>query len=504
MTPVYLGVDIGTSSSKGVLVTSSGEIVARAQRGHATANPRPGWFEHDAEAIWWRDFTALARELATATDGKTLAGIGVSGIGPCLLPADAHGIPLRPAILYGVDTRAIDQIGELEAEFGAEQIRARGGSPLTSQALGPKIAWLRQQEPEIYARTRMLLTAPSYLVNRLTGRYVLDHHSASQCTPLYDLTAQDWNHTWSEHVAPGVALPELAWPTEATGVVSAEATTETGLPAGTPVTAGTIDSWAEATSVGMNRPGDVVVMYGTTMFLIEVTDGIATHPGLWSTTGVREGSYTLAAGMATSGSITDWLATLTTGDFATLTREAAQSPPGAGGLLLLPYFAGERTPLFDPHARGGILGLTLAHTRGDLYRAILEATAFGVRHNLEVMTEAVGAAGLPRRLVAAGGGTKGDLWPRIVSDVTGRPQQIPTETVGACLGDAMLAANATGNAPEPASWNPQAGMISPDDARRELYERRYRDYLAFYRSTAEIAHRLAADQEAATDSYAKP
>ncbi|MGH3494832.1 MAG: FGGY-family carbohydrate kinase [Sciscionella sp.] len=496
MSALLLGIDIGTSSSKGVLTTATGAIVARAERGHVTSNPRPGFFEHDADAVWWRDFTTLCAELRAAAGTRMIAGVGVSGIGPCLLPADADGTPQRQAILYGVDSRAGAQIDELNAELGATEIRRIGGSPLTSQALGPKLRWLAQVEPAVYAGTEKFFSASNYLVYRLTGRYVLDHHSASQCTPLYDLTSQRWHEEWAGRIAPGLALPQLRWPNELAGVVTADAAAATGLPEGTPVTTGTIDAWAEATSVGVTHPGDVMVMYGTTMFLIQVTKDIASHPGLWSTTGVWPGSYTLAAGMATSGSITEWLAGLLGSDFATLTAEASASTAGANGLVLLPYFAGERTPLFDPRARGGVLGLTLAHTRGDLYRAVLEATAFGVRHNLDTMAEATGGRREDRRLVAVGGGTQAELWPKLVSDVTGLAQEVATETIGACLGDCLLAGVATGSARELQQWNPIVSTIVPDAGSRATYDRRYADYLELYRVSADIAHRLAADQEA--------
>ncbi|HEV2779376.1 MAG TPA: FGGY-family carbohydrate kinase [Actinophytocola sp.] len=491
---VLIGIDIGTASSKGVLVSEHGKVLARASRPHETSSPHPGWFEHDAESVWWADFLALAGELMSAVDGHDLAGLAVSGIGPCLLPADASGRPLRPAILYGVDTRAAAEIAELTEELGAGEILRRGGTPLSSQAIGPKIRWLARHEPEIYRRTERLLMASSYLVHRLTGRYVLDHHSASQCDPMYDQNALGWADDWAARVAPGIRLPSLAWPTEVVGTVTAEAARETGLPQGLPVTAGTVDAWAEAASVGVRAPGDVMAMYGTTMFLIQVLAQGRPDPGLWTTSGVFPGTRTLAAGMATSGALTDWLRRLVGADFATLVAEAAEVPPGSRGLLVLPYFAGERTPIFDPSARGMIAGLTLAHGRAELYRAALEGIAYGVRHNLEVMRAAGGA---PPRLVAVGGGTQGGLWTQIVSDVTGLAQQVPAETIGACLGDALLAALAVGIDVDHEAWNPTAHTVRPDPARTAHYEPFYRHYRDLYPATMNVAHFLAAQQLAA-------
>ncbi|WP_040701408.1 FGGY-family carbohydrate kinase [Nocardia vinacea] len=487
MTSAFLGVDIGTSSSKGVLVRPDGTVIARAERTHGVSTPRPGWVEHDAERIWWAEFQAIIRELLGASDGATLDALAVSGIGPCLLPADAVGRPLRPAILYGVDTRATAEIAELNQVFGAAAVLERGGSPLTSQAVGPKLRWLARHEPQVAAGTEMLLMASSFLVHRLTGRYVLDHQSASQCVPMYDLGRRNWAHDWAAAVAPGLKLPELAWPTEVVGKVSAAAASATGLPAGLPVTTGTIDAWAEAASVGVRAPGDAMIMYGTTMFLVQVLTDPRPHPGLWLTCGTWPGTYTSAAGMATSGAVTDWLRKLVSGDFADLVAEATDVPAGSRGLLALPYFAGERTPLFDPDARGIIAGLTLGHGRAELYRAVLEGIAYGVRHNLEAM-----AGGQAPRLVAVGGGTKGGLWTQIVSDVTGLPQQLPADTVGACLGDALLAAEAVGV--DTAGWNPVIGVVEPDADRGAIYASYYRRYRELYESTADIAHFLAAEQ----------
>jgi xylulokinase len=499
---LLLGVDIGTSSSKGVLVTTDGAVVASAARQHRVSSPRPGWAEHDARVVWWDEFAAITRELLAP--GEAPAAVGVSGIGPCALPATAAGEPLRPAILYGVDTRATAEIAGLTEELGADTVVERAGSPLTSQAVGPKLAWLRRHEPEVWRRTRRLFMASSYLVYELTGEYVLDHHSASQCTPLYDSREHTWIPEWADMIAPGLELPPLSWPGEVAGRVHDAAAEATGLPAGTPVITGTVDAWAEAVSVGVTKPGDLMLMYGTTMFLIEVFGERRTWPTLWGTVGVAPGTYNLAAGMATSGAITAWLAELTGGSYVELTEAAREAGPGADGLVMLPYFAGERTPVFDPDARGTVIGLTLRHGRGHLYRAALEATAFGVRHNLEAMRAAGGATGdavagsagaSAGRMVAVGGGTQGGLWTQIVSDVLQRPQVLPTYTIGAAYGDALLAGRSVGAVPDPAAWNPPAGLVEPDPAAAEGYDEMYRLYRSLYPATAEIAHALAARQK---------
>jgi xylulokinase len=487
VTRAVLGVDIGTSGSKGILVTPDGRVLARAERAHRPAYPRPGHVEMDA-AVWWHEFTELARELVAAT-GARVEAVGVSGMGPCTLLTDRAGTPLRPAVLYGVDTRAAAQITRLTDGYGAADIVARCGSALTSQAVGPKLAWLAEHEPDAFAAARRLFMPASYLVWHLTGEYVLDHHSASQSVPLYDRAAGTWYAPWWGELAGGIEPPRLRWSGEIAGTVGPAAAVETGLAAGTPVVTGTIDAWAEAVSVGAHRPGDLMLMYGTTMFLIATVREAMAAPPLWGTAGVYPGSHCLAAGMATSGAVTNWLHDLTGTGYEELLAAAEASGPGAHGLLMLPYFAGERTPIDDPRARGVIAGLTLSHTAGDIYRAVLEATALGVRHNLV----AFAPAGI-ERVVAVGGGTRGGLWTQLVSDITGRTQELREHAIGASLGSAFLAASAIGE-PSIAAWNPPAGTVAPRDALRAGYDELYRLYRELHERTAPVQHALAARQE---------
>ena len=488
MSGLLLGVDVGTSSTKGVLARPDGEVVATAERPHELSLPRPGWAEHDAEEVWWADFVSICQELLARADDEVVA-ICASGIGACILPADQGGRPLRPAILYGIDTRAEKEIGELNERYGEETLLDRCGSLLTTQAVGPKLLWLRRNEPEVWEKTNKFFMASSFIAWRLTGEYVLDHHSASQCDPLYDVHSNRWIEDWAEEIAPGLPLPRLLWPADVVGEVTREASDATGIPAGTPVAAGTIDAWSEGASVGVQNPGDLMLMYGTTMFIIEVLKKPLHHPGLWGTTGILPGTHNLAAGMATSGALTGWLRKIS-GDlpYETLTEEAAKVRPGSDALVVLPYFAGERTPLQDPRARGLISGLTLSHGRGHLYRAMLEATAYGVRHIFEAMREAGGGG---ERLVAVGGGTKGGLWTRIVSDVTGRPQELPEQTIGASYGDALLAARSVGLVAPDADWSNIAATVEPEEGNREIYDELYGIYRDLYPATREASHALA-------------
>ncbi len=496
MSGLLLGVDVGTASTKGVLARPDGEVVATAERPHELSLPQPGWAEHDAEKVWWDDFVSVCRELLEGVD-EGIAAVCTSGIGACLLPADGNGNPLRPAILYGIDSRAEAEVEELNDRYGREALLSRCGSVCTTQAVGPKLLWLQRNEPEVWEKTRKFFMANSFISWRLTGEYVLDHHSASQCDPLYDLQEFGWIRDRAEEVAPGLPLPRLLWPAEVVGEVTPEASEVTGIPAGTPVAAGTIDAWSEGASVGVQNPGDLMLMYGTTMFIIEVLEEALHHPGLWGTTGILPGTHDLAAGMATSGALTGWLQKISGGiSYEDLTEEAATAPPGSDALVVLPYFAGERTPLFDPKARGIISGLTIGHGRGHLYRAMLEATAYGVRHIFESMREA-GAGG--ERLVAVGGGTKGGLWTQIISDVTGRPQDLPEQAIGAAYGDALLAARAVGLAGPDTDWSRIVDTVEPDEANREIYDELYGVYRELYPATREQMHHLAGLQKGGED-----
>ena len=500
-----LGVDIGTSSSKGTLVDADGTILASATVVHEVIRPRSGWVEMDGR-VWWGEFVELSRQLlADASDRGIdieLAGVGVSGMGPCILLADEHDEPVRPAILYGVDTRAASQVERMTRELGVDEITRIGGSTLTSQAGGPKIRWIAEEDPEAYARARRLFMPASWLARKLTGAYVLDHQSASQVSPLYDIEAEEWYEPWWSRFADGIEAPQLAWAGDVVGTVTDAAAAATGIPRGTPVIAGTIDAWTEAVSVGAHDAGDLMLMYGTTMFLIATGDETLRTPSMWTTVGAFAGTRNLAGGLATSGALTAWLKDLTDADYPTLLAEAAESGVGARGLVMLPYFAGERTPILDPDARGVVAGLTLSHTRGDLYRAALEATALGVRHNIETMR----AAGADiRRIVAVGGGTQGSLWLQIVSDATGLAQEVPQTTIGASYGAAFLAAVATadGIPPRITDWNPVAETIRPDAAVAAGYDVLFQRYLQLYASTKRLVHELADAQRGVSPEVAR-
>jgi len=490
-----LGIDIGTFESKGVLVeTASGRIVAEARHPHRMQVPRPGWAEHDPEADWWGDFVRITRAILAQSgiDPARIACVAASAIGPCMLPVDAQGRALGPGVLYGVDTRAAAEIAEMTARIGADTILARCGNALTSQSVGPKILWLKRHRPELFARAATILTSTSHLVMRLTGERVIDHYTAANFSPFYDVGRLDWSTDLDDTIGPD-RLPRLLWSTQIAGHVTPAAAAETGLAPGTPVTCGTIDAAAEAVSVGVSAPGDMMMMYGSTIFIIQVTAAPVRDARLWYAPWLFPGQHASMAGLATSGTLTHWFRDQMARDlpadgaFAALAAEAAQSPAGANGLIVLPYFSGERTPLHDTQARGAIFGLNLTHTRGDLYRAVLEGIAMGTAHVIETFRE-LGQA--PARVLAVGGGTQNAVWMQATSDFGAITQIVSDTTVGASYGDAFLAALAVG-AVEPgdiARWNPAARKVAPQAT--EAHSRHYALFRRLYQQTRDIAHAL--------------
>jgi xylulokinase len=335
---LLLGIDMGTGSTKGLLVNASGSVIASETVSHSMQLPRPGWAEVDAEATWWREICDISSALtAQVPTGSVVVGVCVSGVGPCLVLCDEALRPLRPAILYGIDTRASAEIELLTEELGADAILERAGTALSSQAVGPKLEWVRRHEPEVFARATRWYGSNSYIAAKLTGEYVMDHHTASQCDPLYETREFDWNSEWAQRICSHLQLPRLVWPIDVVGTIHESAAAATGLLSGTPVIAGTVDAFAEAFSVGVRKPGDQMLMYGSTMFLVQIIDTYFSDPALWTTAGVERETLALAAGTSTAGSLVSWLQTVTGGaPFETLMAEAQAVPAGSHGLLMLP------------------------------------------------------------------------------------------------------------------------------------------------------------------------
>ena len=507
MTTEYLlGIDIGTSGSSGAIVDSDLNVLATAEVTHETSYPQPGWAEHDAEDIWWRDFKRLSQELLDRVDidASEIAGVGVSALHTNMLPLDADGSPLRPAILYGVDTRTQEEIEILNDRIGDDRILDVCGNRLTFQSVGPKVLWYKRNEPERFERTETILDATGYVVYKLTDNYTIDHANASFFHPLYDLSDLAWHDEMFE--AAGLSmdlLPEPQWASDIAGEVTPAAAEVTGLAEGTPVVVGTGDSIASLVGVAAVEDRDAIFMYGTTGVIYTTLESAVTTPELWSFPHCLEDKYVLGGGMATAGAVVRWFkdefgyeerqrAADSGGDpYELLNEKAAAVTPGADGLVMLPYFSGERTPMNDDAARGMFSGLTLSHTKGHIYRAVLEGVGYGFRHHLEAMAD----AGVSLETVTAiGGGAQSPLWRQIVSDITGVTQEYVTNPVGSPLGDAYLAGLGTGVFDDLDTIREHTSVTertTPDAERTATYDDYYSVYRDLYPQNRASMHALS-------------
>ena len=484
----YLGIDIGTFESKGVLVDADGQVVASASHPHKMLVPQAGWAEHDAEQDWWGDFKLLSKRLIAESkiDPKLICAVGASAIGPCMLPVDTAGNPLMNGVLYGVDTRAAHEIEELNARYGADALLHDTGNALTSQSVGPKIKWLKNNHPELYNKTHKFITSTTFIVHRLTGNYVIDHYSAGSWGPLYLPEKLGWDERYADTIAPLDKLAEIKWTIEIAGQITENAARETGLAAGTPVITGTIDAASEAASVGVLDPGQMMIMYGSTIFIILVVPKRVDDFRLWSSPWLFPGEFASMSGLATSGTLTHWFRENFAREFSdpkqaaiALAKEAASSPAGAKGLVLLPYFSGERTPIHDPNAKGILFGLDLTHSRADIYRALLEGIGFGTQH----IVETYAAAGIPpTHIEAVGGGTNNAVWLQATSDITGLAQHLRSKTIGASYGSAYLSAIGVGDATRAtiSHWNTAEKIITPNASNTKIYQMAFQKFRALY------------------------
>ncbi len=499
----YLGVDIGTYESKGMLIDEDGTCIKTASAAHIMESPQPGFAEHDAVDTWWGDLCKITKEIIVSSGVRPeeIKGVGVSAIGPCLLPVDENCNPLRKAILYGVDVRASEEIEYLNQKLGEEYVLQKYGNPITSQSIGPKILWVKKHEPQVYEKAAKFITSSTYLVAKLTGKYYIDNYTAAYFTPMYDLKNCDWDYeNISEFCRPD-QLAKCAWTDEIAGGVTEKAAEETGLYPGTPVTVGTADASADAVGIGVTNPGDMLLMFGSSVFIIHVVPKLTVDPRFWAGPYLFKDTYMVASGMSTTGTLTRWFRDNFAKDlmerekeggknaYEALMEEMKDIPPGSDGVVVLPYFSGERTPINDPKAQGMIFGCNLHHTRGHIYQACLEGTAYGIGQHFDGYRE----MGMEtKRVVAVGGGTKNPKWMQIVSDVSGRKLHLG-EVFGAAYGDALLAALGTGrfkNMEEVKKLIHFRGEVVPDTENTEKY-RKYQDiYTKLYQVNKELMHEL--------------
>jgi xylulokinase len=448
-----VGIDVGTTGVKGVAISPDGEVLAEAEEHYPLSTPRPGWAEQDPED-WWR---AAETVRARLPDGP----LGLSGQMHGLVVLGADGEVLRPAILWN-DGRTGAECAEIERRVGLERLIELTGNRALAGFTAPKLLWLRRHEPEVYARISHVLLPKDYVRFRLTGVRAIDAADASG-TLLFDVA----NRRWSEEVCDALELPGEWLP-------DAHESTDV---------AGAGDQAAAALGIGIDRPGPVSVVLGTSGVVFAALPGyrpdpearvhVFCHavPGTWHAMGVM---------LSAAGSFA-WLAGVLDAEPAALDAEAERWPPGTEGLLFAPYLAGERTPHADPDARGAFTGLSLRHDRGALARAAMEGVAYGLRDSLELLRE-LGVRPEVGRL--AGGGARSELWTRIVASVLDLPLERTATEAGSAFGAALLAGVRAGAFPDTGQAVARcvrvAARVEPEPGWVDAYAAGYVRFRALY------------------------
>ena len=482
----FMGIDVSTTGSKALLIDSLGTVIAVAASPHTLSTPRPLWSEQDPREWWQATVQSIRSVLQTsAVDPAAIKGIGLTGQMHGLVLLDRAGEVLRPAILWN-DQRTQDQCNEIHRIVGKEHLIQLCGNIALTGFTAPKLLWVAQHEPEIYARARHVLLPKDYIRYRLTSEYAMDKADGSG-TILFDLKARDWSAELLEALnIPASWMPPTFEGTEFTGVVSRGAADETGLSAGIPVAAGGGDQSAQAVGVGAVEPGITGLTVGTSGVVFATTPSALVEPqgrlhafchavpGMWHFMGVM---------LSAAGSLQWYRDTIMPGiDFDTLLKEAESAPAGSEGLYFLPYLSGERTPHPDPLARGAFIGLTLRHGRGALTRAVLEGVAFGLKDGFTLIQQAGLTAATEIR--ASGGGTKGKLWRQILSSVLNAELVTVNTSEGAAFGAALLAGVGAGCWPDVPNACRQTiqvtGRTSPNDQDAGVYQEAYQVYRELY------------------------
>lgn len=492
---LFLGIDISTTGAKALLMDATGAVVTTATTALPLSTPKPLWSEQDPHD-WWNGIVASIRQaLAQAgATGDDVTAIGLTGQMHGLTLLDKDGEVLRPAILWN-DQRTGAQCDEIRARVGkARFIQITGNDALTGFT-APKILWVREHEPEVYAKGAHVLLPKDYVRYKLTGDYAADK-ADSAGTILFDVKARDWSAEVLEKLdIPREWLPRTHEGPEVTGVISAEAAALTGLKAGTPVVGGGGDQAAGAVGVGAVESGIVGLVLGTSGVVFASTDAPYIEkdgllhafchavPGAWHLMGVM---------LSAAGSLQWHRDTLAPGvSFDDLLAPAAAIPAGAEGLFFLPYLTGERTPYPDPLARGAFVGLTVRHTGPHMTRAVLEGVAFGLRDSMELIR----SAGPIAQVRVAGGGARSALWRQILADVLNVELVTVNTTEGAAYGAALLAGVGAGRwatvAESCAATVRPVERTTPVVAHVPIYERAYAHYRALYPALKPVFHAVA-------------
>ncbi|HEU4743390.1 MAG TPA: xylulokinase [Meiothermus sp.] len=499
-----IGLDIGTSGCKGLLVSLEGQVLASQSAEYPLLTPRPGWSEQEPEAWWEASAEVLKRLVGQAEElGLEILALGLTGQMHGSVFVDAQGKSIRPALLWN-DARTAAECQEIEERVGPYRLREIAGNPALAGFQAPKILWLRKNEPEAYARVRQVLLPKDFIRYRLTGGFATDASDAAG-TLLLDLARRDYSpEILGALEIPLDWLPKVYEGPEITGHLSREAARLTRLPQGLPVIAGGGDNAAAAVGSGVVREGTASVSVGTSGVIFAHSDHPRIDPegALHAFCHAVPGKYHLMGVILSAGGSLRWYRDTLAGEevaaaqgagrdpYELLMDQAAQIPPGAEGLYFLPYLTGERTPHMDPHARGAWVGLSLAHRKGHLVRAILEGVSFALKDSL-VRIEALGVH--PEALLSAsavalrtvGGGMRSPLWREIIAATLEAPLQGLEVEEGPAFGAALLAGVGAGAYRDVDEAVAKAVRLKsqttlPDPGLAQTYQGLYRQYTRLY------------------------
>lgn len=489
MTALTIGVDIGTTGTKTVLLHPERGILATANRETTLHSPGPGYAEADTDQ-WHTGLVESIREvLATAeVDGADVGALATSGMVPAVVPVDERGKPLRRAILQN-DARAGAEVSELAAKLFDLDLVAMTGSALTQQSVAPTTVWLREHEPQTYARTAYWLGSYDWALTALGADPHVEQNWALE-SGLFTIDGATANAVLESAGLDRATLPPVHRPGSRVGELSTAAAELTGLRAGTALVVGGADHVLSAYAAGVNAPGDGLVKLGGAGDILVASDTPVVDERLYLDAHPVPGHWLPNGCMATSGSLIRWFQTLIGGEALTvLDEDAAACAPAE--VLCLPYFLGEKSPIHDPDLRGAFAGLHLGHTRADMYRSVLEAIAFGFRHHVDVFAD----IGIPlTRVMVTNGGSKSTLWKQIHADVLGLELHPVSGHPGASLGAAVIAAIGIGVIDD---WSAAARFVSldppvvPDAGRRCAYDDAYPTWREFGTALAPVSHAMA-------------
>lgn len=503
----YLGIDVGTSGTKALIMNASGRVLATATGSHTVSAPRPAWSEQSPHQWWAATVQAVRAAVAAAKiDGTQISGVGMSGQMHGLVCLDDSGKPLRPAIIWN-DQRTAEQAEQIERQAGgkAALIRLVGNVAMTSFTL-TKLLWVRQNEPGIYDRIRHILLPKDYIRLCLTGEYAGDVSDMSG-TLMLDQRRRDWSAKMLKLFAiDRKILPPVYESHEVTGLLTRASANRLGLAAGTPVVAGAGDQPAGAVGCGIVRAGVVSSAIGTSGVVLTHSKKYVTDPtgGVQTFCSAVSGEYCLFGCILSAGGSAQWLTNTLKGEtYKSLSRQAAKAGTGSGGLFFLPYLTGERTPHADPLARGGWIGLTARTTRSELIRSVMEGVTFAMNDALTILRN---RGVRPRQIRLSGGGARSALWRQMQADIYGSTCVTVRTEEGPAYGAAILAAVGVGRyASVRQACNTivkTTRTIKPVPADKRAYARYYRQYRRFYPALKDEFPRIAAlaDASAKTKS----